>query len=203
MEEKEKILYFAGQKFEQSGFYKTTMDEIAKELKISKKTIYKHFPKKEDLVRGVIDTLRFSIETNIREIVERQDNAVIKLYKISSLIAGRVSKISDVWLNDLRFHGRELWIEMDNFRKGVIQKNLELIVNQGKKEGLIVDKPNVIILTIIISSIQAVVNPEFILNNNISIKNAVLHTLDVVFSGILTKQGRKIFKEFKSGKQNE
>lgn len=203
MEEKEKILYFAGQKFEQSGFYKTTMDEIAKELKISKKTIYKHFPKKEDLVRGVIDTLRFSIETNIREIVERQDNAVIKLYKISSLIAGRVSKISDVWLNDLRFHGRELWIEMDNFRKGVIQKNLELIVNQGKKEGLIVDKPNVIILTIIISSIQAVVNPEFILNNNISIKNAVLYTLDVVFSGILTKQGRKIFKEFKSGKQNE
>ncbi|MBU2491017.1 MAG: TetR/AcrR family transcriptional regulator [Bacteroidetes bacterium] len=203
MEEKEKILYFAGQKFEQSGFYKTTMDEIAKELKISKKTIYKHFPKKEDLVRGVIDTLRFSIEANIREIVERQDNAVIKLYKISSLIAGRVSKISDVWLNDLRFHGRELWIEMDNFRKVVIQKNLELIVNQGKKEGLIVDKPNVIILTIIISSIQAVVNPEFILNNNISIKNAVLHTLDVVFSGILTKQGRKIFKEFKSGKQNE
>jgi len=203
MEEKEKILYFAGQKFEQSGFYKTTMDEIAKELKISKKTIYKHFPKKEDLVRGVIDTLRFSIEANIREIVERQDNAVIKLYKISSLIAGRVSKISDVWLNDLRFHGRELWIEMDNFRKVVIQKNLELIVNQGKKEGLIVDKPNVIILTIIISSIQAVVNPEFILNNNISIKNAVLYTLDVVFSGILTKQGRKIFKEFKSGKQNE
>lgn len=201
MEEKDKILFFAGQKFEQSGFYKTTMDELAKEMKISKKTIYKHFPKKEDLVRGVIDTLRFSIEAKIQEIVEGQDNAVIKLYKISNLIADRVSKISDVWLHDLRFHGRELWIEMDNFRKAVIQRNLELIVNQGKAEELIVDKPNVIILTIIISSIQAVVNPEFILNNNISIKNAVLYTLDIVFSGILTKSGRKIFKEFKSGNQ--
>ena len=203
MGEKEKILFFAGQRFEQSGFYKTTMDELAKELKISKKTIYKHFPKKEDLVRGVIDVLRFSIEVKIREIVGGQDNAVIKLYKISNLLASRVSKISDVWLNDLRIHGRELWIEMDNFRKGVIQRNLELIVNQGKKEELIVDKPNVIILTIIISSIQAVVNPEFIFNNNLSIKTAVLHTLDVVFSGILTKSGRRIFKEFKSGNTNE
>ena len=92
---------------------------------------------------------------------------------------------------------------MENFRKAVIQNNLELIVNQGKKEGLIVNEPNIIIMAIIISSVQAVVNPEFIIHNNLSIRNAVIHTLDIVISGIVTKKGRKIFKEFKSGNPNE
>lgn len=199
MKELDKIIHFAGERFQKNGFYKTTMDQLAKEMKISKKTIYKYFPSKEDLVGAVIDRLKSSIESNIRRIVESESNSVEKLYEISNLIANRVSQISDIWLEDLRVHGTHIWIEMNNFRKAVIQNNLELIVNQGKKEELIANKPNIIIMTILISSVQAVVNPEFVIHNNLSMKNAVLNTLDIVFNGILTKKGRKIFKEFKSG----
>ncbi len=42
-EEKEKIIEFAAQKFMDGGFYKTTMDDLAAKLRISKKTIYKNF----------------------------------------------------------------------------------------------------------------------------------------------------------------
>ena len=203
MNSKEKIVLFAGNKFEKFGFYKTTMDELAKELKISKKTIYKHFPSKEDLVKAVVENLKIYIEKNVREIIETQDNAVVKLYKFSELIARRVSNIGEIWLNDLRVYGTHIWVEIESFRKAMIQNNLELILSQGKKEELIVDKPNVIILTIILSSAQGVVNPDFILHNNLSLSNAVTHTLDIIFNGILTKKGRKIFKEFKSGNQNE
>ena len=80
----------------------------------------------------------------------------------------------------------------------MMYKNLNLLINQGKAEGLIEDYPNVLILGIIISSIQGVVTPEFILNNNISIKQAGTITLDIIFSGILTKKGRKLFKQYKS-----
>jgi AcrR family transcriptional regulator len=41
-----------------NGFHKTTMDEIAKELRISKKTIYKHFSSKDELVRAVFVRIR-------------------------------------------------------------------------------------------------------------------------------------------------
>ena len=40
--EKDRILNFAITKFHAEGFYKTSMDEIARELQISKKTIYKY-----------------------------------------------------------------------------------------------------------------------------------------------------------------
>ena len=203
MDDKNKIIAYAEEKFSTLGFFKTTMDELAKEMRISKKTIYKHFSSKNILVKAVLDTVRFSISSLITKIVEGDDNAVVKLYKISELLSRRISKISAAWLNDLRIHAPELWNEIEQFRKMMIQKNLTLIVEQGKREGLIVDKPTVIILTIILSSVQAVVNPEFVINNNLSMREAAKVTLDVVFSGILTKKGRKIFKEFKSGNQNE
>ncbi|KAB2845602.1 MAG: TetR/AcrR family transcriptional regulator [Melioribacteraceae bacterium] len=200
---KEKIILLAGQKFGKTGFYKTTIDEIASEMKISKKTIYKHFTSKDALIKAVIDDIRYPIAESIGKIVDGSENVVIKLYKISDVLSSQIPKISLMFLEELRINMPDLWNEIYEFRKTTIQKNFSRLIEQGKNEELIVDKPSAIILTIVISSIQAVVNPEFILNNNLSIRSAVTHTLDVVFSGILTKTGRKIFKEFKSGNQNE
>jgi len=53
MEEQNKIIELTEEKFFRDGFYKTTMDEVASELKMSKKTIYKFFPSKDDLVTAI------------------------------------------------------------------------------------------------------------------------------------------------------
>lgn len=53
MEETDKILEVSQETLFREGFNKTTMDVIASELKMSKKTIYKYFPSKNDLVMAV------------------------------------------------------------------------------------------------------------------------------------------------------
>jgi hypothetical protein len=45
----------------------------------------------------------------------------------------------------------------------------------------------------LVSSVRAIVNPEFILNNNFSISEAALYVFKVVIGGIVTEKGRKIF----------
>ena len=45
-QERERILNYSINKFHAEGFYKTSMDEIARDLQISKKTIYKYFQSK-------------------------------------------------------------------------------------------------------------------------------------------------------------
>lgn len=203
MEEKERILSFAEKKFSQNGFYKTTMDELARELKISKKTIYKHFSSKDDLVNAIIDYITANIQRKITKLVDRKTNSAEKLYLMSVFVTKRINQISEKWLDDLRVYRPELWTKIEKFREKTIINNIDKIITQGKKEQLIVDKPNKIILMIIISSVQAIVNPNFILNNNFSAKQAAGITLEIVFTGILTKQGRKLFKNFKSGLKNE
>jgi hypothetical protein len=55
-------------------------------------------------------------------------------------------------------------------------------------------------LTIIRSSIQAVINPEFLINNSISAQEAAKVTLNIIFNGILTKKGRKLYKTIQTEK---
>ena len=49
----EQIIEQIEEKLFREGFYKTTMDDMASELGMSKKTIYKFFPSKEDLIRAI------------------------------------------------------------------------------------------------------------------------------------------------------
>ncbi len=194
-----RILEFCENYFMKYGFQKTTMDEIAKELRISKKTIYKHFSSKSDLVRAVFIRIRNDLSGQIEAIVNGEGNAVIKLHQISQLFYKRVASISNKWLNDLQLYAPDVWQEVEEFRRKLMQKNLTMLIDQGKSEGLISDYPTSIIIGVIISAIQGVVTPEFILHNNISLKSAGENVLDIVFSGLVTKKGRKLFKQYKSG----
>ncbi|KUG25468.1 transcriptional regulator, tetr family [hydrocarbon metagenome] len=194
-----KILEFCETHFMHYGFHKTTMEEIAKELRISKKTIYKHFSSKDDLVRAVFIRIRNDLASQIEATINGSGDTMIKLYKISRLFSNRIAAISDNWLNDLRLYAPDVWREVEEFRTNMMQKNMLILVGQGKAEGLIIDYPNTIIMGVLISAIQGVVNPNFVLHNNISLHEAGELTLEIVFSGISTKKGRKLFKQYKSG----
>ena len=63
--DRKKILEHSRRKFHAEGFYKISMDEIAGDLRISKKTIYKHFPSKEELLKAICNDTT-SIIQNIR-----------------------------------------------------------------------------------------------------------------------------------------
>lgn len=203
MEDRARIILTAEKIFAQNGFYKTTMDEIAKDLRISKKTIYKHFNSKDELLYCVMDQIMENLAHEIEGIIAGEYNSVEKLYLLSKTVLKRISKISDKWLDDLRVYKPQLWEEIDKFRTKMATKNILRIIAQGKKEELIIDHPSEIIITIIMSSVQAVINPQFVMNHNISIQSAGKITLDIVFNGILTKKGRKLFRNYKTGSFDE
>jgi AcrR family transcriptional regulator len=52
---KQAILDLAYEKFSQHGFKRITMDEIAADLKMSKKTVYKYFESKEAILEEIVD----------------------------------------------------------------------------------------------------------------------------------------------------
>src|SRR3990167_3096833 len=83
--EKDKILYFTHAKFITEGFYKTTMDEIARDLQISKKTIYKHFDSKELLLEEVCSMRIGFMHEKIDEIVDSDDDTVTKFLKMINM----------------------------------------------------------------------------------------------------------------------
>ena len=82
---KEKILNKAVDLFLSFGFKSITMDDIAKEMAISKKTIYKYFRNKVELVEASTIFMHDTIDTRIKEIVRKNFNAIEENFAIKNL----------------------------------------------------------------------------------------------------------------------
>jgi len=198
MEEKEKILVFARDKFFKEGFHKTSMDELARELKMSKKTIYKHYPSKENLIEEVVDDLLREFSKKITLVLEKEIDAVGKIQGLLSILSNLFLKISDKWLKDMQCYTPHLWAKIDAFRTRTMYRNIGKIFEQGKKEGLFEERPVELLLVIFISSMRAIVSPDFLLNNKFSYTEAVEQAFQILLNGILTGKGAKTFNNSKS-----
>ncbi len=193
MEDRTKIVELTEDKFFKEGFYKTTMDEVASELKMSKKTIYKFFPSKDELVTAIARHFMEGLKSKIVPALNSEKNAIEKLAELNHILAKVSTKISTKRMDEIKQHLPKLWDEIDAFRTKMMFLNITKVIDQGKAEGLFIDYPTSIIMNTLVSSVRSIVNPEFILNNNFSISEAALNVFKVVIGGIVTDKGRKIF----------
>lgn len=198
MEEKERILRHAQEKFFREGFYKTTMDELSSELRMSKKTIYKYFPSKEKLVEEITRNFREGVAAELTGIFKSSEPAVSKMIDIMRFLGAMIFRISDKMLLDLQVHYPALWIEIDEFRTKLMTKNMTQLVKQGKKEGFFADYPEDLIVTIFISSIRAVVNPAFLINHRHSYQHTLETAFSILLNGVITDKGKKIINHSKN-----
>ena len=195
--DRDRILNFTTEKFHKEGFYKISMDEIARELHVSKKTIYKYFPSKEKLLEEICwETSKF-IDKHINDIIHSKTDVVTKIVKLLNLHRNFIMDISDKWLTDLRIHAPEIKYRLDDTRNEKIIRFSSKLIEQGKREKLIKNYPTPIIVTIISSSFSDTINPDFILQNKFSLQDAFVYTFDIILSGILTKKGNEKYKKTK------
>jgi AcrR family transcriptional regulator len=195
MDDQEKIIELGEEKFFKEGFYKTTMDDIAAELRMSKKTIYKFFPSKEDLVKAIAKHFMNKMKNKIVPALSSDKNAIEKLAELIQILAGASQKISPRMMDEMRRHFPSLWDEVDKFRTEMMIGNLTKVIDQGKTEELFIDYPTPIIMTMLVASVRSIVNPEFILNNNFSILEAALFAFKILIGGITTEKGKQIFNQ--------
>jgi AcrR family transcriptional regulator len=192
-EEKQKIIRYARDKYFKEGFFKASMDSLAADLRMSKKTIYKYFPGKEKLVEEVISDFMNSIKEKIDEIFCSKKDAVTKVAEFIELIGNIISQFSENWLKDLKIHTPDLWIKIDSFRTKKITAAISGIIEQGRAEKLFLDYPAEIIVPIFVASIRTIVNPDFLLNNKFSYNQAAKICIEILINGILTEKGKVIF----------
>ncbi|GMN06541.1 TetR/AcrR family transcriptional regulator [Croceitalea sp. MTPC5] len=89
---RDKILHTATDLFLNLGFKSVTMDDLANEMGISKKTIYSHFENKTKLVEEATTQLFWEISDGIDEIVALKKNPIEELYEIKKFV---MSKLKD------------------------------------------------------------------------------------------------------------
>lgn len=198
-EEKQKILDESTKVFMREGFYKTPMDEIAKSLKISKKTIYKFFDSKEILVKEVVRNFLQQNKVIIQNILGSDDDAVTKAFNLFQHLGKILLSVSNRWIGDLQVHYQALWKEIDEFRTKMMLANVSRLINQGKAEGFIMDYPTDIIVMFFVSSVRGIINPDFIIQRKLEPETIMDPTISLLMNAILTDRGKELFNKLQPG----
>ena len=196
---RQRIISFAREHFMRVGFSKVTLDEIATELGMSKKTLYKYFEDKEDLLRAGIEENLRKISQEIDAITTSDGSFAEKLAKVMMLIGKQMSRLSRGAMLDMQKFTPELWNQIETFRREQIFNKIGKMISQARRENIFRSHVNEQILTLmIINCVQGILNPEILSQNSFSAEEAFKVIFRTIFEGALTDDARKDFHIFDS-----
>ncbi len=198
---KEKILSESIQLFMNYGVRSVTMDEIAKHLGISKKTIYQHFKEKEEIIMEAT-ALYFDKEHKVMEEIElRAKNAVEQLYYLTICLRERMKNTNTSVLFDLKKYYQKAWEKYKNYKHEVIFNSVLRNLKRGIEEGLFRNDINPEILAYLrIGEIELSFNKEYFPEEKFTLVEIHEQLFEHFTYGILSVKGLKLFETYK---QNE
>jgi AcrR family transcriptional regulator len=101
---KDKIIHKATDMFLKLGFKSVTMDDIASEMCISKKTIYKFFANKELLIHEGNEFFNIRVNAEIEKIIQSSNNAIEENFTIRKMFANMFKVVETSPLYQLKKH---------------------------------------------------------------------------------------------------
>ncbi len=132
---KQQILNKAEELFMRYGIKSVTMDDIARELGISKKTIYQYVENKGELINQIFFLKAEEEKQLIRKIREEAGDAIEEILMIARFVIRHLRELSPTTMYDLHKYYRTTWKQMESVKKKhvfrVILENIERGVKQG------------------------------------------------------------------------
>jgi AcrR family transcriptional regulator len=194
---KERILDLAKDRFFKMGFNKVTLDELSSELGISKKTMYKFFVSKDDLVKTIVWLMLKRIEKEVHRISGENKPFVHRLAELILYIGKTVGSLSKSFQQDMKRFAPMIWEEAEKYRREHIVNKVAEMIRLAKKENVFrSDINDEVIVMMLTSCYQNILTPEVLAEHSFSPKEAMYTIFHVIFEGALTEQARKEFLNY-------
>lgn len=136
MEEKETAIVVQVHKmFLKYGIKSVTMDDIARELGISKKTLYQFVKDKNDLVNKAMD---YQVAVDIQKVADitaKKLNAVDELLEIGQFVSHTLKSMGASALYDIQKYYPEVWRSHFEYRQNYVANTIAANIAKGIKEG--------------------------------------------------------------------
>lgn len=137
MSQIDRIILGGEELFLKAGIKSVTMDDIARHLGMSKKTIYQFFKDKNELVVALVKKKLEQDETQMCAIIGRSANVIEEMINMMKCSEEMFSRTNHIVIHDLQKYHPEAWREFQNFKSGVIVRTLEDLLSKGIKQGYI------------------------------------------------------------------
>jgi len=197
MEIRERILQAAARLFMELGVRSVSMDDVAKDLSISKKTIYKHYQDKNQLVFDTISMHIAEMETNTTLIMSEEDNPVLQIAKIADFVLQMNKNVHPSVLFDLQKFYPESYSHLIEHRNRYALQSVNQNLKKGIEQGLFRNDMNRqrvarIYICLIFSMFQ---NTLFEGEENRDFRDEYIETIKYHLHAVTTEKGKSTFSE--------
>ena len=200
----ERILKSSMALFAQYGIRSVTMDDICKHLAMSKKTIYKYFKDKDELVFQLMNDEVKKNEQELCFIKENSKDAIQEIIMMIEHIIEVFSNMNPALFYDLQKYYPEAWNQFRKFKDHHILDMVEANLIAGIQQGIYRKDLDVrIISRMRISLVELAFNPQIFPPSQFVLTKIHVQLLEHFLYGIVTLKGHKLVNNYKQLQEEE
>lgn len=136
---------------------------------------------------AVMKQITGDIEREVLQVLSSPANPIEKTTTFVKLVGERLRVMSPRIFGDLQRHYPAIWEEVERFRAEKIKHLIDIIVD-GSQQGYFRPINPTIVTASFVAAVRAVVNPKFVLENNLSMEEAFRTVIGTFLYGIVTEK---------------
>lgn len=196
-ETRHRILHQARADFFAHGYSSFTMDALAVELGMSKKTLYVHFAGKEEIVGAIIEDLAAEIRRDADALLRNRNlNLAEKLRGFVEGMVERMATLTPRTVRDLQRFAPKLYAKVEEVRGVTLPYVFGRFVEEGQTEGLVrTSLPPGFAIEFFLHAMQGAMSPASLERMRLAPREVIPLAIDLFFGGLLTNAGRKQYEK--------
>lgn len=195
-EKKLEILELASQVYMKCGVKSVTMDDLARELGISKKTIYQHFSDKNDLVKSIIELKTSMDQALCKNSSLHSENAIDDLINFSRIVVENVGNINPSVFFDLKKYHKDAMAILENHKYEFVLNMMKENISRGIAEGLYREDLDAdIIARIYVNNTDLIMNSDAFPWPEFGFERLFMEIVRYHINGISNENGKKYFEK--------
>lgn len=199
MDAKERILVKAHELFNRYGIRSVSMDDIAAQLGMSKKTLYQYFEDKNELVNAVFDTVLAGNKAQCMHYAKKGENAIHEVFMSFDMLEEMLGNMNPSVLFDMQKYHPSAYRKFENFRNDFLYSLIKHNLEKGIKEELYREDIDVEILSRYrLHSVLLSFDPEVFPSNKTRLVYIEQQLLEHFLYGLATSKGRKLIEKYKN-----
>jgi len=196
---KSRILEKGSELYFRYGLKSVTMDAIATELGISKKTIYQHFPDKESMVFEVVKNFIEQDLAKWEELDRLYPNVIEKMFKSFEMTKELLTQMNPRLLYEIQKYFPTAFQLFVEHGENCIHKNLIADFKKGAQYGYFRNDIDFELLARLrMAEANLAFNPDFFPNNKLPLFETQLVLMDIFMRGILTEKGLTLYTSYQN-----
>jgi len=199
LETKHKIIETATDQFMRYGIRSVTMDDIARQAGVSKKTIYQEFSDKGELVYQTFSSALAQDICKMETFPQLKDGVIEHLIGMTTYIRQRFGDMNPLVMNEIQRYYPEAWQLFEDFKDSHVYQEIVALLEQGIEEGYFRPEIDTRILAMMrIEQMMFTWDPIKFPPSKFNLVDLQMEIFEHFLFGIFTDKGRKAYVKQKT-----